>query len=759
MQRLMQTARWAWVAAIGATLSACGGGSGGGDVQSTPAPPAAAAAPPPAPVPRVDYDTSEYRASNGPVTHNAIAAYGEGASGAGVTVGVIDTGISDPTGALAGRISSASRDFSGSGSITDISGHGTAVSMILAAGRDGRDTLGMAWGAQIMALRTDEPGSCNAGTSAACRHPTNLIAGALDHAVANGARVVDISLGGSAATQDLRAAVSRATAAGTIIVISAGNDGEAAPDALAASIADPVVGRGLVIIATALNSLDLRASFSNGALGFEGSTIAALGVGVRTLDASGNPVGFSGTSASAPVVAGAVALLRQAFPTLSPAQIVRLLLDSARDIGTSGIDSIYGAGMLDLARAFAPQGTLSLAGTAVPLETVGVGQLSSAMGDAATGQGVEAVTIDSLGRAYRVDLSPAMRRTAPRLTLAPAIGQIQQAASLSRGNAAVSLSFTGGRALSDDERTALRPDARPHARLLTARMMARVAPGASVAIGLASGASSLDAMLDRGASAAFLTAGADTVLTPEFRADSAVAVRQALGSGLVLGLHAEQGRVVGDSLRDPLRTETAARDGGYRLAGASLSGRSGPARLTIGIDHLAEGATALGARFDPLFGAQSAETVMAGGALSLERGGWTLGGAYRHGWTRAAAGGLLDRGGRLRSAAWSVEAIGSALLRSGDRFALRHARPLRVEASDFALTVPTGYDYATGAATMGRRPLDLTPRGRESVTEIVYATPAAGGWLTANLYRRLESGHGADAPDDLGLALRFEAAF
>ncbi len=757
MRGSMRMAKWVGLAAIGATLSACGGGSGGGDVQSTPPP---ATTPPPAPPPRVDYDTSEYRASNGPVAHNAIAAYDAGASGAGVTVGVIDTGISDPTGALAGRISSASRDFSGNGSISDISGHGTAVGMILGAGRDDRATLGMAWGADIMALRTDEPGSCNPGTSSACRHPTPLLASALDHAVTNGARVVNISLGGTTATQDLRAAVDRATAAGTIIVISAGNGGSAAPDALAASIADPAIGRGLVIIATALNSLDTRASFSNGALGFEGSSIAALGVGVRTLDASGNEVGFAGTSAAAPLVAGAVALLRQAFPTLSPDQIVRLLLDSARDIGTIGADSIYGVGMLDLARAFTPRGTLSLAGTATPLGTVGVGQLSSAMGDAATGQGVEAVTIDALGRAYRVDISPAMRRTAPGMTLAPAIGRIQQSASLTRGSAAVALSFVPGRALPGEERMAWRSDAAPGPRLLTARMMAQVAPGARIAVGLASGAHALDAMLDPRASAAFLTAGADSVLTPEFRADSAIAMRQALAPGLMLGIHAERGRVAGDSLRDPLRADAAgARDGGYRLAGASLGAHAGPARLTIGVDHVAEDSTALGARFDPLFGAQSAETIMAGSALSVVRGGWTLGGSYRHGWTRAAAGGLLERGGRLRSAAWSVEAIGHALLRSGDRLALRHARPLRVEGSDFALTVPTGYDYATGAATMGRRSLDLTPRGRESVSEIVYAAPAAGGWLTANLYRRVQPGHSAAAPDDMGLAVRFAAGF
>lgn len=753
MRRIVETVKWGGLFALSAMLAACGGGSGGGDVQSTPPPPTST---PPPPAPAVNYDTEEYGASNGPRTHNAIAAYEAGASGAGVTVGVIDTGISDPTGALAGRISSASRDFSGNGSITDISGHGTSVSMIMGAARDDRATMGVAWNATVMALRTDRPGSCNPGTSQACLHMTNVIADALDHAVSNGAAVVNISLGGTTATRDLLDAVSRATAAGTIIVISAGNGGTDGPDPLAASIADPAIGRGLVVIATALNGLDSRASFSNGALGFETSAIAALGVGVRTLDASGHEVGFSGTSAATPIVAGAVALLRQAFPSLGPDQIVRLLLDTARDIGASGVDSVYGSGMLDLARAFAPRGTLSLAGSSVSLQSVGTGQLSSAMGDAAVGQGVTAVAIDSLGRAYRAGISPAMRRTMPGLTLLPAVGGTQRSTGLARGDAFASFSFLPRRAPAADMPSALGTDVQRGARLLAGQVAARIAPGARIALGLSSGTATLDALLGPDRSAAFLTGGGASALSPEFRPQAAVAVRQTLGSGLFLGIHAERGRVHDASLR---RDAVDAREGGYRLAGASLSGTAGPASLTLGVDHMAEDASALGARFDPLFGAQSADTVMAAASASLRAGRWTLGGGYRRGWTRAAAGGLLDRGGRLQSAAWSVEAVGGGMFNARDSLALRFAQPLRVEASDFALSVPTGYDYATGAVTTGRERLNLAPAGRERVAELVYGAPVAGGWLTANLYRRAQPGHVASAPDDLGIALRFRSGF
>jgi len=58
--------------------------------------------------------------------------------------------------------------------------------------------------------------------------------------------------------------------------------------------------------------------------------------------------GFYGTSASAPHVAGAAALVREAFPALAPAQIQSWLEDRALDLGEAGRDNAYGAGRLNL---------------------------------------------------------------------------------------------------------------------------------------------------------------------------------------------------------------------------------------------------------------------------------------------------------------------------------------------------------------------------------------------------------------------------
>ena len=97
-------------------------------------------------------------------------------------------------------------------------------------------------------------------------------------------------------------------------------------------------------------------------------------------------------------------MLAQAFPSLSSAQIVQLLLSTATDAGATGPDALYGAGILDVARAFQPQGQLSLAGTGVAVSTGTPTLLSSAMGDAKSA-GLATVALDSYNRAFSTDLS------------------------------------------------------------------------------------------------------------------------------------------------------------------------------------------------------------------------------------------------------------------------------------------------------------------------------------------------------------------
>src|SRR3546814_15850378 len=119
-----------------ASLGSCGGGGGsGGGVSSTPTPPSGGS-----PAPTIDYDTAEYQRSTGSVAMDAIAAYDAGATGDGVIVAILDSGIKTDSPEFSGRITSASRDIAGSPSrgIVDTTGHGTAVAGIVGAARKDR---------------------------------------------------------------------------------------------------------------------------------------------------------------------------------------------------------------------------------------------------------------------------------------------------------------------------------------------------------------------------------------------------------------------------------------------------------------------------------------------------------------------------------------------------------------------------------------------------------------------------------------------
>ncbi|RYD87345.1 MAG: peptidase S8, partial [Sphingomonadales bacterium] len=332
---------------------------------------------------------------------NALVAYNRGGTGSGVKVGVIDSGIDlqsaefgDCSGGIGTgtcRIAGASTTTAGNMSIDDEGGHGTAVAFTIAGRRNGAGTHGVAFDAQLIVVRADTPGTCLSKDSgdedSGCSFGDNAIARGLDVAREGGARVVNISLGGDPPNANLIAALDRATAAGVVIIISAGNDGPGAanPDPFTSPATDPAVSRGLIIIAGSVGDDDTISSFSNRAGSSAQVFLAAVGERVRAPDQNDTPFFWSGTSFSAPQIAGAVALLAQAFPNLTGTQIVQLLLTTARDAGATGADPVYGRGILDLTRAFQPVGATSLAGSRAPTSANFNAALSAPMGDAGQG--------------------------------------------------------------------------------------------------------------------------------------------------------------------------------------------------------------------------------------------------------------------------------------------------------------------------------------------------------------------------------------
>jgi hypothetical protein len=691
--------------------------------------------------------------SNGLEPSNAIPAYQAGATGAGITAAVIDSGVNPGSPEFAGRISAASQDVAGSRGLGDDGGHGTAVSAVLLAAKNDAEIHGVAFNSTLLALRSDTPGSC----ATDCTHSDSAIARGLDVAVSQGARVANISLGGEAANLTLRNAIDRATAAGMVIVISAGNDSAANPTDLA-QVAAEGIARGQVIVVGAYDANRNIASFSNRAGITANTYLTALGVEVRSFDQTGQAFLYSGTSFSAPYVAGAVALLAQAFPNLSGAQIVQLLFDSADDLGAAGTDPVYGRGGLDIGRAFAPRGATSLAGSKVAVDLAGASAtLSPAMGDAAQ-KGMGAIVLDGFSRAYAVDLARSVRRAQPRSGLAATLGQSFRGATFSAGGSMVAVSIAdtpGGAAV---RRLSLTQNEAIRARATAGMIASRIDPKTSIAFGFGQSGASVAGQLTGHDEPAFLVArGPGDALGFDRGDQRAATIRHSVGRlGITASAESGEGLLYRDTpgARDPYFRSP------YSLVSLGADRRFGALRLTGGVTRLTEDRTTLGAHFGPLFGGGGSSSWFADLRADWRvGGGWSLAAAARQGWTRAPAAGLMTGGATIRSNAFSLDLAKTGVFGSGDRFGFRLAQPLRVASGGLGLRLPISYDYESGAVGYAQQRLNLAPTGREIDMEASYARMLLGGRMDANLFWRRDPGNFAAAPDDMGAAFRWRVDF
>ncbi len=704
----------------------------------------------------VNYNDAEYSRSNGTSTHAAIAAYTAGSTGRGVKIGIVDSGINPNLPEFAGKIDPASRDVASNRGIVDTEGHGTAVSAVAAAARDGLGTMGVAFDATILSFNTSDPTDCDPDDG--CQHSDADIVQAIDLARLNGAKVINISLGGPDPSGSVNAAIARAASAGILIVLSAGNSGDEPggqnPEAFALSAS----GAGNVIIAGAMDSSRLMADFSNRAGTGASRYLTAIGVRVRAPDHTGSSFLWSGTSFSAPVISGAAALLASAFPNLTGQQIMEILLSSADDAGAAGIDSIFGRGILNIQRAFQPQGSLSLPGGQSVDAAAGSGQGSTAMGDARTALG-GMIVLDGFSRAYTMTLLSALRRAEQDRPLGRALQPgLSTATAAARG---VAVSITVDRKLTGQPQVGLAQlgltyeDSRK-ARVVSGVAISRLSPRLSMALGLAESGKTLERRLTGHYQDAFLVAR-DPMSRMGFQGDSSgsLGVRRRLGR-IGLTLTGERGEVSQPGFD---RSIVQPRYGLFSLAADRRFGR---ARLSFGATRLDEQSTVFGARFSPLIGVGGATSWFAdsGARVALGRG-WDASVGYRLGWTNVPAAAGLAQSGRLATDAWSVDLARTGFLRRGDRFALRVMQPLRVRSGGFDLNVPVSYSYDTLSAGYESRFLNLAPTGREIDFEAAYGVDmlAGAGHLSANAFARRHPGNVAATDSDLGAAIRFTLGF
>ena len=776
-------------------LAGCGGSNGGVRRpppvnQPAPAPtPAPTPTPTPTPPPSTGaFDTAEFRLSDGPDQHGAVTAWQQGATGIGSIIAIIDTGIDEDSPEFAGRIHPDSRDLVANRGFNAEDDHGTNVALVAAAARNNTGILGIAYGASILALRGDQVGSCGSDTpedtDLDCSFSDRDIARGIDQAVASGATVINISLGGGNPTQATRDAVARAAAAGVVIVVAAGNAGDGSvsgvnpnePTNFARGLRE-AGGENVIIVGSVdegsnISAFSQRAgSQANWFLTARGERICCVYENGRVFvgqDEQGSfRLVFSGTSFATPQVAGAVALMKQAFPNLTGQQIVKILLETARDRGDAGIDPTYGRGVLDIAAAFAPQGQTMMAGgtSVVRLGATSVTG-SAAMGDALNGgtQSVEGIVLDKYRRAYAYDFGSATRGAQQSLALHHAL--TSKAKQVSAGAPGLAMAFT----VADrhdglvDEKGIVRPMTLSEAeaegaRVLAGRMIAAIAPGTTAAFGLRQSAGGLAASLQGSDRPAFMIAGAGQGGGLGIRDAAGVAVRHELeGWGLTATAQSGSVDVASDSVRSdwqPGRGET-----GLTSLALAADRSFGPLDTVFGLTLFDEEATILGAQFDDSFGANGAKTLFVDASATLHLGdAWRVGGTYRHGFTDARTAGVIAAGSRLQSQAFSFDVARRGIWQTGDSLALRIAQPLRVSSGGVNVTLPVAYDYADEQATFGTRRFSLAPTGREMIGELRWTGSVLGGSGGASIFYRTDPGHYADSPHDAGAAVTWSKTF
>ena len=350
-------------------VSACGGGGGNSNVKPTtpttpaPSPPSTPAPPSTVPQPPLDAQLS--------IT-NTYAAHNQGYTGAGVIIGIVDTGVMTNNATLNGRVLKNLTYVDPSTnnlSIDDVVGHGTWVSEIAAGTAFAQFPGGIAPGADIVSARIidDSAGDDNGSTPPSQVTSAAPLPQVSADLIAAGVKVMNNSWGGitwsstdTATTQLFDAAYTQfVNQWGGLVVFAAGNDSQANPSTIAAlpSLAPDLAKGWLTVVAVNSNNPTQLESYSdkcgiamNYCLAAPGDVIV-LDKGTTTSTTSPSYYIVEGTSLAAPQVSGAAALVWQAYPYFSNDLVRQTLLGTADPLGGSQPNPTFGYGELDVGKA------------------------------------------------------------------------------------------------------------------------------------------------------------------------------------------------------------------------------------------------------------------------------------------------------------------------------------------------------------------------------------------------------------------------
>lgn len=274
------------------------------------------------------------------------------ASGAGITVAVLDTGVKASHPDLRGKVARGYNAITGKpGARKDDNGHGTVLAGIIAGRLDGAGISGLAPNARILPVKVLDADGVG---------DSDDIARGIIWAVDNGADVINMSFGADASNRVEAEAIDYARGAGVTLVAAGGNEG--------AKLVMYPAGYPGVLGVGAVDFDNKRTSFSN-----QGSHIdvAAPGQGILSSFATRPYSWTSGTSMATAYVSAVAALAMSYSPGAGGEPLLQQIMATARDVGPAGRDPETGAGIVDPAALLEQQGAGRAPG--MPLDIAATG--------------------------------------------------------------------------------------------------------------------------------------------------------------------------------------------------------------------------------------------------------------------------------------------------------------------------------------------------------------------------------------------------
>lgn len=683
-------------------------------------------------------------------------------NGAGVVVGVVDSGVQIDHPELRGQIVARYNAFNGGTDVTDQMGHGTHVSGIIAGSLANGSLLeGVAPGAKIAMAKVFTTGSASSVT----------IGKGIDW-VANvqKAPIISLSLGSNAVS--MQANIQNAVNKGALITAALGNDGRNS-GSWPAKFARETWAKGQIIAVGALDVANKRASFSNFDATLANWTVFAPGVNVASSysvpGVKNAYVYMSGTSMATPIVAGQAALIKSNWNFLTAPDMAKIIFQSATHLCSDNVsaavcktrttaDAMYGWGLVNIGASLQPIGPLNLTSkTGALINLAGASLATAKSGKAAGLPSLTTLGVDKFNRGFVVNIGTAVTSTGTTTAALPAV----KATTTTVGAAKLSAEYAP--VVSQQAAMGLTG---PDEGLTLGQLSYSFANEQGNAWGFGTGGTSAAffGLQSTGLAPLSLSGEASRFNAPYFAmAEQAqhVGYAMALQNGDVIRL----GAVTQDASTQTALLGTANAPVNMQLATVELQKKWGATTTVMTLGQMQEvdavmgmhgtGALAIGAQSSTTFVALAASKAIAPQThlSAMVSVGSTAG------YSNQIAS-LIDGASVSQTAAWSVGLARNDVLRSGDKLGLTVSMPLRTMTGSMQVTTANAQSQEDGSLSYSTQTLSLIPSGMEKDIELAYARPAAfGGKISAMALIKLEPGHDAQAPAQFGVGMRYQKAF